>query len=101
MQGTSEQVRRSLASMVVDTIQLIPLELKTLNLKDAAFEEAVGEELCDALLLYNTITTLQFINLSGHPKWFDSAQKCFAWRNVLQKQVDLYELVLDGCDMTS
>ena len=86
--------------MLVDTIKLVPSGLETLNLNGAAFEEVVGEEFCDALMLYNTITTLKFINLSGHPEWFDTNQKCFAWWNVLQKQNDLRELVLDGCGVT-
>ena len=86
--------------MLIDTIKLVPRGLETLDLKDAKFEKVVGEELCDALMLYNTITTLKSINLSGHPEWFDTNQKCLAWRNVLQKQDDLRELVLDRCGVT-
>ena len=68
--------------MVVDIIKLVPLHLEELNLKDAGFEEKVGEELCDAVMLYSSVTTLKFIDLSGHPNWFNSNKKCYAWRNV-------------------
>lgn len=43
MERCHEQVRESLAAMVVDIIKLVPLGLEELNLKDAGFEEKVGD----------------------------------------------------------
>ena len=43
MVNCHEQVRRPLASMVIDIIRLVPLRLEELNLRNAGFEEKVGD----------------------------------------------------------
>ena len=67
------EVRESLAMMVVEIIKLAPSNLFQLNLANAGFDEATGEEICTALEQQSlTISSLKTIKLNGHPGWFDT-----------------------------
>ena len=85
MTAVGEEVRRSLAMMVIEIIKFAPSELSQMNLIKAGFDEATGEEICNALERQSlTISSLKIIKLSGHPSWFNTQNKCQAWARVFK-----------------
>ena len=73
MANVRVEVRESLAMMVIEIIKNAPGRLFQLNLMNAGFDEATGDEICAALEGQSlTITSLKTIKLSGHPCWFNT-----------------------------
>ena len=85
---SSQQVKQTLTTMIVDIIHLKPQQLCALNFYNSGFSGSMGDEICAALAKAN-ITTLTYIDLSGNPDWFASDEQCTAWAAVFRNHTFL------------